>query len=151
MKHSIAQPEFFNDPPAALPVSSSVTMSFLWSRTRKFKQIWEVVQAVCNWPGVTVAPDTDGVCVLANGLALGRLRWDALLELSFGLEARDRLLAEAMAHPDPEDPQSGRIVFDVRTSEDVERAVWLLRLAYLNPDLNPPCGMTPRRPQSDLE
>jgi hypothetical protein len=147
MKHPITPPDIFRDPPQEPPLTPPVTISFLWGRTSKVKEVWEVLQAVTAWPGVTVSSNSDGVCFALNNVTLGHLRWDARLELPFGPEVGERLLTEAMADPDPDHPESGRIVFDVRTPHDVDHAVWLLRLAYLSTESNlPVCGTRAARP-----
>jgi hypothetical protein len=94
-------------------------------------QVWEVVQAVREWAGVSIVPDPSGLCFSLRDVLLGHLRWNGRLDLPFGPDVRDRLITEEMASLDPERPDSGRLVFDVRTLGDVDRAVWLLRLAYL--------------------
>ncbi len=98
------------------------------------KEIWRVVQAVEAWPGVQIAADRSGLCLSLSGITLGHLRWSGRIDLPFGPEARDRLLAEEMAFRDPDQPDTDGVVFDVRTVADVDRAVWLLRLAYLSVD-----------------
>lgn len=95
-------------------------------------QVWEFLQTVSEWPELTISTDPSGLCIALHDVTLAHLRWNGRLELPFGPEARDRLIAEEMAAPDPDRPDSGRLVFDVRTLGDVDRAVWLLRLAYLS-------------------
>ena len=97
-------------------------------------EVWGVVQAVEAWPGVQIAPNRSGLCLRLSGVTLGHLRWSGRIDLPFGPEARDRLLAEEMARRDPDQPDTDGVVFDVRTVADVDRAVWLLRLAYLSVD-----------------
>jgi len=92
------------------------------------KEMWDVVQAVGAWPGIAIATDPNGLCVVLRGVTLGHLRWNGRIDLPFTPELGDRLVAEQMATRDPE---SDRVVIDVRTGADVDRAVWLLRLAYL--------------------
>ncbi len=40
-----------------------------------------------------------------------------------------------MVQADPAYPKSSRVIFDVRNLTDADRAVWLLRLAYLSVDM----------------
>ncbi|HSZ59991.1 MAG TPA: luciferase family protein [Tepidisphaeraceae bacterium] len=126
MRQSITQREVFEEHPFLVP---SAPMAFLWSRTSMLKEMWDVVQAVGAWPGVAIAADPNGLCVGMRGVTLGHLRWNGRIDLPFAPELGDRLVAEQMATRDPE---TDRVVFDVRTGADVDRAVWLLRLAYLN-------------------
>lgn len=99
-------------------------------------QVWEFLQAVGGWPDLTISTDPSGLCIGIQDVTLGHLRWNGRLELPFGPEVGKRLIAEEMAAPDPDRPDTGRLVFDVRTLADVDRAVWLLRLAYLSLDAN---------------
>jgi hypothetical protein len=115
-----------------LPAPSAAIPAFLWSRTGMLEQVWHVLQAVSAWPGVSIAPDRDGMCLALRGVLLGHLRWNGRIDLPFGPEVRDRLVAEEMASRDPDRPDGDGVVFDVRTVADVDRAVWLLRLSYLS-------------------
>jgi hypothetical protein len=109
------------------------------------KEAWELVQAIRDWPGIAIVPDRRGLCFALQDVTLGHLRWDGRLDLPFGPEVRDRLIAEEMGTLDPDRPDSGRLVFDVRTTGDVDRAVWLLRLAFLRLDSKVRvCGARPR-------
>jgi hypothetical protein len=117
------------------------------------KQVWGAVQAVGGWPGVSIDPDPDGLCLTLTGVRLGHLRWTGRIDLPFPPEIGERLVAEEMACPDPEHPGTGRIVFDVRSVGDVDRAVWLFRFAYLsvesNADLRQLAPCSPPVPASD--
>ena len=94
------------------------------------KELWGVVHAVWAWPGVAIAPDRSGLRLTRRGAMLGYLHWCGRIDLPFEPEIRDRLVAEDMASRDPDQPDADRVVFDVRAVADVDRAVWLLRLAY---------------------
>jgi hypothetical protein len=132
MKHSLAKSGMLEHPPQeAIPIPPQTT-GYLWSRTSMLAPVREVVQAVRDWPGVIVAPDSGGLCLALHGVTLGHLRWNGRLDLPFDGEVRDRLIDESMARADPDRPDTGRLVFDVRALGDVDRAVWLLRLAYLS-------------------
>jgi hypothetical protein len=134
MKHPITQVEVFQRRAGEALRTRPATTSSLSSGTDKRKEVWELVQAVKDWSGVSIVPDPGGLCLSLDDVTLGHLRWDGRLDLPFHSEVRKRLLAEGMASPDPDQPDSGRLVFDVRTLRDVDRAVWLLRLAYLSLD-----------------
>jgi len=105
---------------------------YLWSRTPMLKQIRGVLHAVDDWPGLVVTPDRTGLCLAVNRVTLGHVRWDVRVHVSFEPEQRDRLVAEEMASFDSNSPDDQRVALDVRSSTDIDRAVWLLRLAYLN-------------------
>src|SRR5258707_9594882 len=98
------------------------------------RQVFDVVQVVRAWPGVTLRRDRSGVCLALGEVVLGHLRWDGRIDLPFAPETANRLVAEDMARFDPEHPDGDRVVFDLQSAADVDRAVWLLRLSYLNLD-----------------
>jgi hypothetical protein len=118
--------------PAAL---AAQTGAWLWARTAKLQQVWDVVAAISAWPDIVIAADRDGLCLRLRGVVLGQLRWNGRIDVPFSPEMRDRLIAEGMAARDPDEIDAEGVVFAVRTTADVDHAVWLLRLAYLN--LNP--------------
>src|SRR4051812_36568376 len=119
-------------PPAALAQMGA----WVWARTERLEQVWGVVQAISAWPGLVIAPDHQGLCLKLRRVVLGRLRWSGRIDVPFGPETRDRLIAEGMAGRDPDRITADWVVFAVRATTDVEHAVWLLRLAYLNVDLD---------------
>lgn len=104
-------------------------MAYLWTRTGLLKEVCDVLQAVKAWPGVAIAPDRTGIGLTLSGADVGHLSWSGRVDLPFGSEVGHRLVAEEMVN---HDSFADRFVFDVRTEEDVDRAVWLLRLAYLS-------------------
>jgi hypothetical protein len=130
MKHSITQPDVSRAPQRELLSAPSAEVAYLWSRTSLLKEVWDVLEAVKVWPGVAIASNRSGLCLALRGVTLGHVRWNGRIDLPFGPELRDRLVAEEMASLDPD---IDRAVFDVRSAADVDRAVWLLRLAYLSP------------------
>lgn len=109
-------------------------MASLWSRTSMLREFWDVVQAVGTWPGAVITRDRRGLCLTLNGVKLGHLDWDGRLVLPFGPEMRDELVAEKMANRDPDQAQMECAILEVRTADDVHRALWLLRFAYLIED-----------------
>jgi hypothetical protein len=131
MNRYITQPDISRDPRQAALFTTLGEAAYLWSRTSLLKEVWDVVRAVKAWPGLTISPNWSGVCLALRGVSLGHVRWDGRIDLPFGPELRDRLVAEEMASRDPD---TDGLMFDVRTTADVGRAVWLLRLAYLNVD-----------------
>jgi hypothetical protein len=129
MKHSITQSDVSRDPH---PTAPPAALAHLWSRTSKLRELACVVQAIEAWPGVTIVPDRQGLCLMHLGVMLGHLRWDGRLDLPFAPEVADRLVAERMAGRDPGRDGVGSVVFDVQTIADANHAAWLLRLAYLS-------------------
>jgi hypothetical protein len=111
-----------------------VALARLWSRTSKLKELWVVMQAIGAWPGISIIPDRDGLNLSLHGQKLGDLRWNGRVDLPFPPEVGNRLVAEGMADHAPGLFGSGCVAFDVRTLADTNRAVWLLRLAYVSVD-----------------
>jgi Family of unknown function (DUF5519) len=134
MSHPSPQPKVSGDARQEASSVPPLAMALPLSRTSTLKEVWDVVKTVEAWPGVTIAPDGSGLCLTLGGVTLGHLRWNGRIDLPFAPEAGNRLIAEGMASRDPDRPGTNRVVFDVRTAADVDRAVWLLRLAYLSMD-----------------
>jgi hypothetical protein len=133
MRHSTTQTDVSRDsrkdlllPPAA--------MAFVWSRTKMLKEVWNVLQEVRRWPDVAISPDPGGLCLALSGETLGHLRWSGRIDLPFNPEVGNQLVAEKLVSRDPDHPTTDKVVFDVHTLADVDRAVWLFRLAYLTAD-----------------
>lgn len=109
-------------------------MAFLWSRTDMLREVWYVVQKIGAWRGVSIRPDANGLCLTLGGVPLGHLGWHGRIDLPFGPQVQDHVLTEEMANLDTSKPETDHLVFDIRTAADVDRAIWLLRLAYLIED-----------------
>jgi hypothetical protein len=109
-------------------------MAALWSRTSMLKEFWDIVQAFGAWPGAAITRGRRGLSLTLDGVKLGHLDWDGRLVLSFGTEMRNEIVAPMMANlgPDPGDIKDA--ILDVRTADGVDRALWLLRFAYLVTD-----------------
>jgi hypothetical protein len=106
-------------------------MALLWSRTSLVKEFWDVVQAVGTWPGAAITRDRRGLCLRLDGVKIGHLDWGGRLILPFRPEMRNQLVAEKMASRDPLQAETDYAIVDIRTADDVNRALWLLRFAYL--------------------
>jgi hypothetical protein len=94
--------------------------------------VWDLVQAVSDWPGIAMMPTDTGLSLSLSGVKLGVLRWNGRLDSPFEPDVGDQLVAEQMASRDPNQRDTTRVVFDIRTAADVDRAIWLLRLVYLS-------------------
>lgn len=89
-------------------------------------------EQVCLWPGISVRPfHSTGRQFRLGSSEVGRIFDDGTLEIPFTRAFRDVLLAEGRAQEHPSAPDSGRVAFRVITADDVEQALWLLRLSYL--------------------
>lgn len=98
------------------------------------KEVWRVVQVVGAWPGVAITPGGDGLCIAVGHVVVGYLRWNGRIDLRFAPDVRDRLMSEELAGCVPGARDTGHVACDVRSLADVNRALWLLLLAYLSVD-----------------
>jgi hypothetical protein len=90
-----------------------------------------IAEAVLAWPGVEQASHRFGGIEFRLGRReLGHLHGDALVDLPFPRKVRDELVAQGRARPHHVLPDSGWVSFWIESPDDVERAIWLLRLAY---------------------
>jgi Family of unknown function (DUF5519) len=90
-----------------------------------------IAEAVLAWPGVEQASHRFGGIEFRLGRReLGHLHGDALVDLPFPRKVRDDLVAQGRARPHHVLPDSGWVSFWIESPDDVERAIWLLRLAY---------------------
>jgi hypothetical protein len=105
--------------------------AYIWSRTSLLQQIRQLLHATSDWPGVEIRWNRCGLQFVAGDETLGSLEWDGRLAVPFPTGLSERLIAEAMATRDPDDSGEGGVVWTVRSPADVDRAVWLLRLAFL--------------------
>ena len=137
MNHSNARPHISCDSDQA------ALMGYLASRTALLKEVSQIVLRITAWQDVAITPDRNGLCLTLRGLKLGYLHWNGRIDVALGSELRDELVAQKMAKSHPEEPDAGVVVFDVRGGASVDRAIWLLRLAYL--DLTPTTGACPPR------
>src|SRR5476651_967837 len=112
-------------------------MALVWARTSLIREFWDVVQAVGSWSGAMIIQDRKGLRFTLNHVELGELNWGGQLIIGFGPKARNAIVAEKMARVDPDQPDAHRVLIDIRNASDVNRALTLLRLAYLTLDSDP--------------
>jgi hypothetical protein len=90
--------------------------------------------AVTSWDGVSAAPHRFGGREFRVGRReIGHLHGDTLLDLPFPVKIRDELVAAERASRHHILPDTGWVSFRIRTTEDVMRAIELLRLNYDRP------------------
>jgi hypothetical protein len=121
------QDVFFEPSPQWMPAPSAV-MGRLWSRTSKLKVVWDVTHAIGDWRGVTFAPGRSGLSISLSGVTLGHLDWNGRLDLPFGPEVSGFLVEEGMAELDA---SALCVMLNIQSAADIDRAICLLRLAYL--------------------
>lgn len=92
-----------------------------------------VQDEVSGWEGVVTRPHRFGGIEFRLGRReLGHLHLsNAMLDVPFAKKIREVVVAEGRAGPHHVLPETGWITFYVTSEEEVEGAVWLLRLSYL--------------------
>jgi hypothetical protein len=107
-------------------------MAFLWSRTGLLREFLDIVEVVGAWPDARIIENRDGLTFAVNDVKLGHLKWRGQLVLAFRRESRSVIADEKLEEPDQRDEDV--IVFNIRSATDVDRALCLLRFAYLISD-----------------
>ena len=96
-----------------------------------------VVNHVSEWDGITVEPHQFGGREFKlDNIEVGHIHNGGLVDIPFTRAIREQLVAEQRAEPHHILPESGWISFYMRRDGDVERALWLLRLSYLQKRIN---------------
>jgi hypothetical protein len=91
-----------------------------------------VVNAVAGWSGVTVEPHRFGGREFRlENVEIGHIHTGGLVDIPFTRAIREQLVDGQFAQPHHILPESGWISFYMRGEGDLERALWLLRLSYL--------------------
>jgi hypothetical protein len=86
---------------------------------------------VLAWPGVTRHPHRfGGIEFRCEGKEIGHLHGDRLLDIPFPKTVRDELVGSGRAEPHHRFPDSGWVSFWLKSGEDANKAVELLRLKY---------------------
>jgi hypothetical protein len=87
---------------------------------------------VSRWPGVSTHAHRFGGREFRVGSAeLGHVHRGGIVDIPFPRPVRDALLEENLAEEHRWVPNSGWTTFRVRSEEDLEHALWLMRLSYL--------------------
>ncbi len=88
-------------------------------------------QAVVGWPGVESRTHRFGGIEFRLGRReIGHVHGDHLVDIPFPRKVRDEILAAGEAQPHHILPESGWISLYLRSAEDTERAIRLLRRSY---------------------
>lgn len=90
-----------------------------------------ITQAALSWPDVEAGPHRFGGTEFRLGTReIGHIHGDGLVDIPFPTRVRDEVVAAGAAAPHHVLPASGWVSCYLRTSEDVERAIVLLRRSY---------------------
>jgi len=91
----------------------------------------EIRTAVIEWPGVTAHPHRFGGTEYRLGRReLGHVHSDSLADIPFPKRVRNELVTAGKALPHHVLPDSGWVSVPIRSPEDVQSVIELLRQAY---------------------
>jgi hypothetical protein len=92
-----------------------------------------IESTVSNWPGVEVGSHNRGGGreFILDGREIGHVHGSQLVDIPFAKRIRDILIEEERAEKHHVVPDSGWISYRIRADEDIDGALWLLRVAYL--------------------
>lgn len=95
-------------------------------------QVRMLESEVASWPGVSVHPHRFGGREFRFGKAeIGHAHMGGVVvDIPFPRAMRDALLAEGLAEEHHWVPNSGWTTFRVRREEQMQQAIWLMRLSY---------------------
>lgn len=89
-------------------------------------------EGVSSWANISVRPHRFGGREFLFGAAeVGHVHAGGIVDIPFPRSVRDALLAEGLATEHHWVPNSGWITFRIRSDQDLQHAVWLLRMSYL--------------------
>jgi luciferase-like monooxygenase len=90
-----------------------------------------IIEEVSSWEGVEMGPGRFGAVQFRLGKReLGHLHGDYLADIPFPRALRDRLVAEGKVVPHRPLPDSGWASRHIRSEEDVQAVIELLRMQY---------------------
>jgi hypothetical protein len=90
-----------------------------------------VEREVMSWPGVSAHPHRFGGTEYRLGSReLGHVHGESLVDVPLPRRVRDELVAGGLARPHHVLPESGWVSVPMRTPEDVEAAISILRQSY---------------------
>ena len=96
------------------------------------RDIEELEHEVSVWPKVSVHPHRFGGREFRFGAAeIGHVHAGGILDIPFTRSIHNALLSEGLAEQHRWRPDSGWVTFRFRDPEELNRALWLLRLSYL--------------------
>lgn len=96
------------------------------------KHLEQLEDAVSVWPNILVHAHRFGGREFRFGSAeVGHVHLGGTVDIPFPRSVRDALLAEGLAEEHRWVPDSGWITFHVRREDDLQHALWLMRLSYL--------------------
>lgn len=101
--------------------------------TNEQSAVDQIIDTASRWPAVTRAPHPyDGVEFRLNDYEFGHVHrgWQSL-HINYPRRMRDTLIEEGRTSEHRHFPNTGWTSCQVRSTEDVQNALWLLRVSYL--------------------
>lgn len=87
---------------------------------------------VSVWPNISVHPHRFGSREFRfQDAEVGHVHRGGVVDIPFPRSVRDALLAEGLAEEHPWVPNSGWVSFRIREGQDLNHALWLLRLSLV--------------------
>ena len=92
----------------------------------------ELEDTVASWPRISVHSHRFGgrEFRVANA-EVGHVHQGGIVDIPFPRSIRDALLTEGLADEHRWVPNSGWVTFRVRSQQDLQHSIWLMRLSYL--------------------
>jgi Family of unknown function (DUF5519) len=95
-------------------------------------QLEKLEEEVSRWPHVSVHGHRFGGKEFRFRRAeVGHVHTGGVVDIPFPRPIRDALLAEGLAEEHHWVPNSGWITFRIRREQDLQHALWLMRLSYV--------------------
>ncbi len=97
------------------------------------KHLRRLEEEVSEWPSISVHPHRFGgrEFLFGSGAEVGHIHTGGIVDIPFPRAVRNALLAAGLAEQHHWVPNSGWVTFHVRNEEDLNHALWLMRLSYL--------------------
>ena len=87
---------------------------------------------VFTWTNISIHPHRFGGMEFLFGAAeVGHVHTKGIVDIPFTRPIYDALLADGLAEAHHWVPNSGWVTFRIRSEQDIEHALWLMRLSYL--------------------
>ncbi len=91
----------------------------------------KIHDAVSGWPGVTAQPHRFGGTEYRLGRReIGHIHGDHLVDIPFPMRVRNEIVAAGRARPHHILPESGWVSFYLNDSDDIDKAIQLLRESF---------------------
>jgi Family of unknown function (DUF5519) len=96
------------------------------------KHLKKLEEEVSAWPHISIHQHRFGGMEFRFGDAeVGHVHTNGVVDIPFPRSVRDALLEDRLAEEHHWVPNSGWITFRIRSEQDFDHALWLMRLSYL--------------------